>query len=166
MITLEQFNQLDTCHAIELLSPCVALPAWAEDVTAGRPYDSVAALLAAGRHATQGWQENQLTQALSTHPRIGEPAKDRSREASFSRDEQSALAHDDAELTQALRKGNAHYEAKFGRVFLVRAQGRRGEDILHLLQQRLQNDVAQEIEDALAQLRQITLLRLEGIIAA
>jgi 2-oxo-4-hydroxy-4-carboxy-5-ureidoimidazoline decarboxylase len=36
-----------------------------------------------------------------------------------------------------LREGNARYEARFGRVFLIRAKGRSGEDILQALERRL-----------------------------
>jgi 2-oxo-4-hydroxy-4-carboxy-5-ureidoimidazoline decarboxylase len=63
-----------------------------------------------------------------------------------------------------LREGNARYEARFGRVFLIRAKGRSGEDILQALERRLKNTDAQEVQAALEQLREITLLRLEGVI--
>ena len=65
---------------------------------------------------------------------------------------------------QALREGNARYEALFGRVFLIRAKGRSGEEILQALHARLENSEAQEVQVALEQLREITLLRLEGVI--
>ena len=71
----------------------------------------------------------------------------------------------DAALTQALREGNARYEARFGRVFLIRAKGRSGEEILQALNARLENNDTQEVLTALEQLREITLLRLEGVIS-
>ena len=70
----------------------------------------------------------------------------------------------DTALAKALREGNARYEARFGRVFLIRAKGRSGEEILQALHTRLENSDAQEIRAALEQLREITLLRLEGVI--
>ena len=63
-----------------------------------------------------------------------------------------------------MKEGNARYEARFGRVFLIRAKGRGGDEILAALSRRLQNSERAEVEDALAQLREITLLRLEGAI--
>jgi 2-oxo-4-hydroxy-4-carboxy-5-ureidoimidazoline decarboxylase len=48
--------------------------------------------------------------------------------------------------------------------FLIRAKGRSGDEILAALSRRLQNSERAEVEDALAQLREITLLRLEGAI--
>jgi hypothetical protein len=42
-------------------------------------------------------------------------------------------------------EGNARYEARFGRVFLIRAKGRSGEEILQALHARLENSDAQEV---------------------
>ncbi|MBH8469800.1 OHCU decarboxylase, partial [Klebsiella pneumoniae] len=49
--------------------------------------------------------------------------------------------------------------------FLIRAKGRSGEEILQALRARLENSDAQEVQAALEQLREITLLRLEGVIS-
>ncbi|CCP06256.1 hypothetical protein BN440_1212 [Erwinia amylovora MR1] len=65
------------------------------------------------------------------------------------------------ELSQALAAGNAAYEQRFGRVFLIRAKGRSGAQIMAELQRRLQNDEQQEQREAIDQLREITLLRLK-----
>ncbi|WP_308328616.1 2-oxo-4-hydroxy-4-carboxy-5-ureidoimidazoline decarboxylase, partial [Enterobacter chuandaensis] len=104
-------------------------------------------------------------QALSAHARIGEKPAGARAEAALSRQEQGAVNESDADLAQALREGNARYEARFGRVFLIRAKGRSGEDILQILNARLANSDAQEVQAALEQLREITLLRLEGVIS-
>lgn len=164
MITLDHFNQIDAAQATALLSPCVALPDWAARVVSGRPYPDRAALLAAAAQASEGWRIGDLDQALSAHPRIGEKPQGEAAHARLSRQEQAGVtpAHNEALL--ALQAGNARYEATFGRVFLIRASGRSAEEILQELQRRLQNSEQQEIQEALAQLRQITLLRLEGIV--
>lgn len=70
---------------------------------------------------------------------------------------------DDRQLAEALRLGNADYEARFGRV-LIRAKGRSVEEILEALRQRLTHSDAEETAVALEQLREITLLRLAGAI--
>ncbi|WP_275430038.1 2-oxo-4-hydroxy-4-carboxy-5-ureidoimidazoline decarboxylase, partial [Klebsiella aerogenes] len=77
--------------------------------------------------------------------------------AALSRQEQGSVDDRDAALAQALKEGNARYEARFGRVFLIRAKGRSGDEILAALSRRLQNSERAEVEDALAQLREITL---------
>jgi len=162
MIALKHFNQLDNDAAAALIAPCVAIPAWTAALVQGRPYAELPALLNAAREAAQTWGEAELVQALSAHPRIGERPVGQQAHAALSRQEQGAVNTSDARLAQALREGNARYEARFGRVFLIRAKGRSGEAILAALEQRLQNNDAQEVAESLAQLREITLLRLEG----
>lgn len=165
MIALHDFNQLPEKDAFTLLQPCVAIPGWADALVSGRPYSSRDALFIAAQILTQRWDEAALTQALSAHPRIGEKPAGSQAEAALSRQEQGAVNDRDAALAQALREGNARYEARFGRVFLIRAKGHSGEDILQALHARLANSDAQEVRAALEQLREITLLRLEGVIS-
>lgn len=164
MIALYDFNQLPEKDAFMLLQPCVAIPGWADALVSGRPYSSRDALFIAAQALTQRWDEAALTQALSAHPRIGEKPAGSATEAALSRQEQGAVNDRDTALAQALREGNARYEARYGRVFLIRAKGRSGEEILQALHARLENSDAQEIRAALEQLREITLLRLEGVI--
>ena len=102
---------------------------------------------------------------IALHEFIGEKPAGSQAEAALSRQEQGAVNEGDAALAQALREGNARYEARFGRVFLIRAKGRSGEDILQALHVRLENSDEQEVRAALEQLREITLLRLEGVIS-
>ena len=61
-----------------------------------------------------------------------------------------------------LAAGNAAYEERFDRVFLIRAAGRDAEEILAELDRRLQNDDATERAETVDNLRQIALLRLEA----
>ncbi|WP_049008402.1 2-oxo-4-hydroxy-4-carboxy-5-ureidoimidazoline decarboxylase [Enterobacter cloacae] len=164
MIALHDFNHLPDKDALALLRPCVAIPAWAEALVRGRPYPSREALFNAATAQAQTWDDAALAQALSAHPRIGEKLTGSQAEAALSRQEQGAVNDRDATLAQALREGNARYEARFGRVFLIRAKGRSGEEILQALHARLENSEAQEVQVALEQLREITLLRLEGVI--
>ena len=60
--------------------------------------------------------------------------------------------------------GNAAYEERFGRVFLIRAAGRDAEAILAELDRRLGNDDATERAETVDNLRQIALLRLEALL--
>ena len=165
MIALSQFNSLSGDEAGELLAPCVAIPAWSDKLVNLRPFANREALLQVAREAMGDWGENDLNAALSAHPRIGEKPSGSQAHATMSRQEQSAVDSDNERLAQALREGNARYEARFGRVFLIRAKGRSAAEILQALTQRLTNNDAQEIEAALEQLREITLLRLAGVIS-
>lgn len=162
---LAQFNQADETDALNMIAACVALPEWAKNLVAQRPYGSTNAVLENAVRLSRSWDRDSLMQALCAHPRIGEKAQGSSKEASLSRGEQSAVNTRDRELTQALAQGNAEYETRFGRVFLIRAKGLCGEEILAQLHRRLNNSPEQEDIEALEQLRQITLLRLEGVFA-
>ena len=165
MIALHDFNHLPHEKALALIHPCVALPEWADALALRRPYASRDELFSTASALTQNWDEAALAQALNAHPRIGEKPAGSQAEAALSRQEQGAVNEADAALARALREGNARYEARFGRVFLIRAKGRSGEEILQALHARQENSDAQEIRAALEQLREITLLRLEGVIS-
>ena len=158
MIALSHFNLLAEDAARALLQPCVAIPAWTQALAAGRPYADLSALHHAARELTQTWGRAELEQALSAHPRIGEKPTGAQRHAALSRQEQASVNADDVALAQALKAANARYEARFG------AKGRSGEEILQALAQRLTLSDAEETARALGELRDITLLRLEGTI--
>jgi allantoate deiminase len=162
---LRAFNSASVAQATGMIAACVALPEWQQSLVAGRPYASLDAVLEKAAALSERWQLPELESALQAHPRIGDKPKDLSAESSFSRQEQASVNSHDAALAQALAQGNADYEARFGRVFLIRAKGRSGEEILANLNQRLKNSDADEIQEALRQLRQITQLRLEGVFA-
>ncbi|MBP2169947.1 2-oxo-4-hydroxy-4-carboxy-5-ureidoimidazoline decarboxylase [Erwinia toletana] len=160
-MTPEQFNQLSDAEARHAIAHCVALPGWCSELAAARPYASLDTLLQHAAGVASHWDGDDLAQALSAHPRIGERAAGAGKEAALSRQEQSAVSDDNQLLKQALHSGNQQYEQRFGRVFLIRAKGRSGEEMLAELQRRLANDPQQELQEALTQLREITLLRLQ-----
>jgi 2-oxo-4-hydroxy-4-carboxy-5-ureidoimidazoline decarboxylase len=157
---LEQFNQLDADRALAAIAHCVAIPRWQQAVVAARPYRSPSALYQQARSLAEQWNKADFTQALTAHPRIGERASGEDKEAALSRREQAAVG-EDALLQQALRRANQEYEQRFGHLFLIRAKGRSGEEMLAALHRRLNNSPEQELQEALIQLRDITLLRLE-----
>lgn len=164
-MNLEQFNLAPASDAKQQIVHCVAIAGWSEALVAARPFASLESLLTTAETLTGGWDEQALNQALSAHPRIGENAQGTGKEATLSRGEQSSVNADDLALKQALQAGNAAYEEQFGRVFLIRAKGRSGEEMLSELVRRLANDPQQEQQEALQQLREITLLRLKEIFA-
>jgi 2-oxo-4-hydroxy-4-carboxy-5-ureidoimidazoline decarboxylase len=138
----------------EVLLGCLAVPRWADDVLAGQPYDDREALLAVADRAARELTDEELDQALSGHPRIGE------RGGAQSQQEQSGVDPTAGDTATRLKAGNAAYEDRFDRVFLIRAAGRSADEILAELDRRLQNDDATERAETVDNLRQIALLRL------
>ncbi|MDX6372154.1 MAG: urate oxidase [Nocardioidaceae bacterium] len=143
----------------DVLLGCLAVPRWADDVLAGQPYDDQEALLAVADRAARELTDEELDQALSGHPRIGERSGAPGMSAQ-SQQEQSGVDPDAGDTASRLKAGNAAYEERFDRVFLIRAAGRDAEEILRELDRRLQNDDATERAETVDNLRQIALLRL------
>lgn len=159
---LTQFNALPPAEAIEVVSVWARVPAWAEAVAGARPFARVDDLEATADRLARSWGRPELDAALAHHPRIGERPRGEGAEASASRREQSAMTDAAASVTEQIAAGNAEYEARFGRVFLIRAAGRTPDEILAELQRRLSNTPDAEVDEALVQLRQIAMLRLRA----
>ncbi len=142
----------------QLLS-CLRIRRWADELV-GQKFDSLEALLEASERAAADLTEAEVDEALAAHPRIGERHVGEGVEARFSASEQSASQSPDEALAERLQAGNAAYEERFGRVFLIRAAGRSREEILAELERRLANDPLTELNETSEQLRQIAALRL------
>ncbi len=162
-MSLEEFNALPEAEARERLTTCLDVPRWVDTVAAGRPYADVAALRSVAEVAAGSLSDDELEQALARHPRIGERAG-ADHDAAHSAREQSGVDPADAQLRQQLAEGNRAYEARFDRVFLIRAAGRDGHEILAELTRRLGNDDETERDETVRQLREIALLRLEQVV--
>ena len=168
-MTIEEFNGLDGRAAASLLATCAEVESWVAQVAAGRPFASREALLAHAAKTAQGWTRADVDAALATHPRIGEKPKVSSigaANAAHSATEQAAMSTAEDGVRDAIATGNAAYESRFGRVFLIRAAGRSPEQILAALTARLGNDDATEDAVVAGELREIALLRLEQAVAA
>jgi 2-oxo-4-hydroxy-4-carboxy-5-ureidoimidazoline decarboxylase len=161
---VDELNGLPEADALRVLLACCASTSWAAQVLAGRPYASREQLLERGERACRGLTEAELDEALSGHPRIGERLGGDDARARLSRREQAVVARADHDLLDRLRQANLDYERRFDRVFLIRAAGRRPEEILGELGRRLANDPATERSEVADQLAQITRRRLEGMV--
>ena len=149
-VLLTDFNTTDVRA---LLTECLAVPRWVDAVLTGRPYADLDALKAA---ANLPLTSDEIRQAMAAHPRIGEkPA------SGWARSEQSGVDNADA-----FAAANAGYEAKFGHVYLVCANGRSGEELLKILRERLDNDPATELAVAGRELLKIAELRLAKAVTA
>jgi 2-oxo-4-hydroxy-4-carboxy-5-ureidoimidazoline decarboxylase len=158
---LAEWNQLDAADAAQVILPCNGSREWADGVVRMRPLLTAETLFAAADRVWRTLPESDWQQAFDSHPRLGErkakAATDKS--LNWSAGEQSEANPDDA-AREALARGNADYEAKFGRIFLLCATGRSAEEMLAILRARMQNDAATELREAAEQQRLITQLRL------
>ena len=159
MAGFTDLNALPPRDFEELLLRCCAAPGWARQVTEGRPYASLADLLAAADAAWAARAPGDLDAAMAGHPRIGERQL-----SGWSAGEQAGVG-EDAETLTALADANAAYERRFGHVFLICATGRGPAEILAELNRRMSHDPATEREVAAAEIGKINALRLRKLAA-
>lgn len=162
---LAEFNSVEPSRARDVLKPCIDIGRWVDAVTAARPFPSKASLLEFASQAAEPFTPPEVEAALAHHPRIGDRPTASTAEASMSRSEQAGVEPSDSGVAEALARGNRDYEEKFGRVFLIRAAGRTAPEILAALESRLSNSPSEEDTIVAQQLREIALLRLEGVIS-
>lgn len=140
-----------------------AAPRWADALVAARPYADLDSLLDASDELVTSLGKSQVDAALAGHPRIGDSGEGLDREsAARSAAEQSGMAAADTATLDAMARGNAAYEAKFGRIYLVAAAGRSADELLTLLRERLEHDPEHELDVVRSELARITRLRLQS----
>jgi 2-oxo-4-hydroxy-4-carboxy-5-ureidoimidazoline decarboxylase len=166
MTTFEAFNQMSSADAAEAILPCNGSRAWAESMTALRPFENTFDLTCTADRVWNSLTPAEWQQAFDSHPRIGEQhAKVATKQSlAWSSAEQAAASFTN-DTEAALAAANREYEATFGRIFIVCATGRSAEEMLAILRQRLGNAPATELREAAEQQRQITQIRLRKWLA-
>ncbi len=147
--------------AAAALLRCGGSARWVDRMMDRRPFASEGDLQAAADAAWVGLDRADYLEAFARHPRLGADVT-HLRER-WSAQEQSGVTRADEATFEALRAGNAAYEARFGFVFLVCATGKSATEVLTLLEQRMSNDPETELGVAAAELTKITRLRLEKL---
>jgi 2-oxo-4-hydroxy-4-carboxy-5-ureidoimidazoline decarboxylase len=136
----------------ESLLTCLRIERWV-DALAGHPFDTMLGLERSAVAAATPLTEAEIDEALVGVPPMSE----------------SLLAADaahDADLIRRGKAGCAAYDERYGRVFVIRADGRPLEQIVTELERRLENGPAAELAEVADQLRGIALVRLRALYAA
>ena len=166
-LTLHELNILPKQKLIEELTKCCGSSSWVNRMLPFIPADDMIELLEDAEE--QWWQcnEEDWKEAFSHHPRIGDLdslTRKFASTAQWASGEQSAVAAASKETIEALAEGNRLYEEKFGYIFIVCATGRSAEEMLGMLQTRLNNEPGQEIQIAADEQNKITKLRIEKLL--
>jgi 2-oxo-4-hydroxy-4-carboxy-5-ureidoimidazoline decarboxylase len=167
VLTIEALNRMSQTAFVETLgrvfehSPWVAERAWA-----ARPFAGIDALHRAMVDAVRGATPASLIALLSAHPDLaGQAARAGALTASSHAEQSSAgldrLTSAEYERFQAL---NTAYRERFGFPFIVAVRLHDKASILAAFETRLGHSRAQEIDAALAQVFDITRMRLEGLL--
>lgn len=136
-------------------------------MTDARPFANVDDLLAKADSIWRSLSEEDWLEAFRAHPKIGEQkasAAQSEQARNWSRQEQSGIERAAAETRAALATGNQEYEKRFGFIFIVCATGKTSEEMLAILNSRLQNEPGTELPVAAEEQRKITRLRLEKLL--
>ena len=166
-MNLAELNQGDSEQVrIELLK-CCGSSKWVNNIFAARPFSSVAQLHV---QADKIWLElgkDDYLEAFAAHPKIGEskaPEKAKNTE-NWTRKEQAGMLNTADQVKLELEKQNCKYEIKFGYIFIVCATGKSAEEMLDMLQHRLENSPLIELNIAACEQNKITNLRLNNMLA-
>lgn len=136
-------------------------------MTEARPFASLEDLLDKADSVWRSLSEKDWLEAFRAHPKIGEQkaaAAQPEQARNWSSQEQSGIESAAIEISAALATGNQEYEKRFGFIFIVCATGKTSEEMLAILNRRLQNEPGTELPVAAAEQRKITRLRLEKLL--
>lgn len=167
MSGLARLNELPPAQAEAELLTCCGSREWARRVAALRPFDSEHALFDAADVVWRALDREDWLEAFRSHPRIGEKKADAgqtAREQGWSRGEQAGMDAAEEATRRALADGNRAYEERFGHIYLVCASGLRADELLSILQSRLQNPPEREILVAAEEQAKITRIRLRKLL--
>ncbi len=167
-MTLDKLNSLSHRDAVTLFRQCCGSLGWAEEMQKQRPFSSLDQLYSVADKVWKTLSVEDWKEAFTHHPKIGDIEGLRKKFAStahLAEGEQSGIAGTSEKVLKALSEGNQLYEAKFGYIFIVCATGKSAEEMLSLLNARLNNIPSEEITIAAGEQAKITRIRLEKILS-
>jgi len=166
-MTLAELNALPVADARDAFTRCCGASAWVEAMTVRRPFASAGQLLEGARERWEARARDDWHEAFAHHPKIGDLAslqRKYAATADLASREQAAVTRATRVVLEALAEGNRAYEQRFGYIFIVFATGKRAEEMLALLRDRLGNDPGVEIGIAAHEQWKIMRLRLDTML--
>lgn len=161
-MNLASFNQLDKSTAAAHLFACCGSRRWTDAMMLHFPFASERDLVAQAEdiwyhHCTEAdWRES-----FMHHPKIGDV---KSLTEKFAGKEQAGVAVASSQTIEALAQANTDYEAKNGFIFIVCATGKSADEMLRLLQDRLQNTTEEEVHIAMGEQHKISIIRFKKLL--
>jgi OHCU decarboxylase len=137
---------------------CCGSTAWAREMAA-HSFPNPKEVFATGDSIWWSLRPEDWREAFRAHPKIGERSSHQ-----WSREEQASARHASEATLNELRELNKAYEARFGYIFIINANGRGAHSILDALKARMGNSPDVEIRIAAEQQLEITHLRLKRIL--
>ena len=163
---LEDLNALDEESAARQFLRCCGSSRWARRMAAARPFASADAMALEADAVWAALQRDDWLEAFAAHPKIGAGGAGGEETGRWSDQEQAGVASAAEATRRRLAEANREYQARFGYIFIVCATGRTAGEMLDILERRLKNDGAGEIQVAAEEQRRITRLRLARLLEA
>ncbi len=166
-VSVAKLDAMPETEAAELFASCCGASRWVSEMVARRPFGTRGAALTVADLVWQTMDEPAWREAFSHHPRIGEQTgavPQTPRGAAWSAGEQAGMDSAGESLRSELAAVNREYEARFGYVYIVCAEGRAAEELLSFARRRLANDPHTELLTAMLEQERIMQLRLERLL--
>lgn len=147
---------------------CCGSKSWARGMSQYLPFRNSRDLFETAETIWWGLSAEDWLEAFRSHPKIGEQkaaAEVTATSLSWSSKEQSGVVDADKATKRLLADLNRRYEEKFGFIYIVCATGKSSEELLKILQERLNNDAESELKIAASEQSKITELRLHKLLA-
>ena len=158
-MTLAELNEATPEAAQQAFLQCCGSRRWARLMEDRRPFATVADLLRVAEEITSEMADKDWLEAFAAHPRIGERTG-----SAWSQKEQAAALSASEDVQQTIARRNQEYEARHGFIFIVFASGKSPEEILEILDARMNNPRQLEIGIAADEQKKITHNRLQKLL--
>lgn len=166
-MSLETLNNANTAQASHSFMQCCTSTAWVNAMVTARPFADGVTLKMQADSIWKTMTEADYIEAFEGHPQIGNVETLHAKYANtkaLASGEQRSVNEASEQVLLDLAKGNADYLNQFGFIFIVCATGKSAAQMLALLQARLPNDKATELNNAAEEQRKIFHLRLEKLL--
>ena len=162
---IEELNENEDLRT-QLLA-CCGSENWADNLIKLLPFRDLNDLIEKSNFVWYNLSEKDWLEAFSKHPKIGDIESLRAKYTqhdTWSKQEQGSMREVVDEVLQKLKQYNLDYERKNGFIFIIFATGKSAEEMLQILETRLENSLSQELEIAAREQNKITRLRLERLV--
>ena len=166
--SVNRLNELSANEAQAEFLKCCGSTKWAHEMTAARPFATAQELFASADDVSSSLEDEDWLEAFRAHPKIGEKRAatvQSQQEQKWSAQEQSGVSEASAGTIAQLAERNREYEDRFGFIFIVCASGKSPDEMLAILNSRIDNDPRTELRIASEEQRKITRLRLEKLLS-
>ena len=166
-MNLDSLNELPRPDAEAEFLKCCGSTKWAREMAAARPFADEQELFAKADETSSLLTDEDWLEAFRAHPKIGEQkaaTAQSHQEQKWSAQEQSGVGAASAAMISQLAERNREYDERFGFIFIVCASGKSPDEMLAILDSRIDNDPQTELRVASEEQRKIMRLRLEKLL--